>query len=516
MCKIGQRQRIASRSRDKQMPKTSYADVVMDVEPGKRRIAATPEPDAPFQVLIMGDFSGRASRGVVEPVLGRRPIPVDRDEIDRLPAQLGVELRLALAGDHGAELRLAFAELDDFHADRLFESCALFPALRSMRRRLENPESLKKITDDILGGIISETRPEAKASSSIITGSILDQIADEAGDPGPARGAKPRDPLLAYVHDLVAPHLVPGQDPKQKELLGQLDEEVGRQMRAILHNPLFQGLEAAWRGLDHVVRNVETDSQLKIYILDISKAELLADVAATNDLRRTGLFHLLAAAPPNGEPWSLLGCDCFFRPWIDDIELLARIAMLADLAGAPLLAAADPTLLGVKNPELLGDSDEWNIVNPVWQELREMPEARRIGLTMPRILLRQPYGKDSSPVEKFKFEEMPEGSTHAHYLWGNGMYPCVALICQSFSDRKWHMRPGQFQNIHSLPVHNWKEYGNVELKPCAEVLLTLTAAETMIGLGLMPMLSMKGSDQVRVGAFQSIAKPPSPLEGRWR
>ena len=498
------------------MPKTSYAGVVLDVEPGKRRIDATPEPDSPFQVLIMGDFTGRASRGVIEPVLGRRPIQVDRDEIEHLPAQLGVELRLALAGDHGAELRLAFSELEDFHADRLFESCDLFPALRAMRRRLENPESLKKITDDILGGIIAETRPEPKASSSIITGSILDQIADEADEPAPKRGAKPRDPLLAYVHDLVAPHLVPGQDPKQKELLTQLDEESGRQMRAILHNPLFQGLEAAWRGLDHLVRNVETDSQLKIYILDVSKAELLADVAAANDLRRTGLFHLLAAAPPNGEPWSLLGCDCFFRPWIDDIELLARIAMLADFAGAPLIAAADSTLLGVKKPELLGDNDEWDIENPIWDEIRGLPEARRIGLTMPRILLRQPYGKDSSPVEKFKFEEMPEGSTHANYLWGNGMYPAVALICQSFSEEKWRLRPGQFQNIHSLPVHNWKEHGAVEIKPCAEVLLTLKAAETMIGLGLMPMLSMKGSDQVRVGVFQSIAKPGAPLEGRWR
>ncbi|MFN0103509.1 MAG: type VI secretion system contractile sheath domain-containing protein [Bryobacteraceae bacterium] len=498
------------------MPKTSYADVVLDVEPGRRRVDPTPEPDSPFQVLIMGDFSGRASRGVVEPVLGRRPVLVDRDEIETLPAQLRTELLLPLAGDHGAELRLSFASIDDFHADSLFEKCDLFPALRAMRRRLENPESLKKTTDEILGGLISETPREAKASSSIITGSLLDQIADEVEEPAPSRGAKPRDPLLAYVHDLVAPHLVPGQDPKQKELLAQLDEEVGRQMRAILHNTLFQGLEAAWRGLDHVVRNVETDSQLKIYILDVSKAELLADVAAASDLRRTGLHRLLAAAPPNGEPWSLLACDCFFRPWIDDIELLARIAMLADFAGAPLLAAADHTLLGVKNPEHLASNDDWETPNAVWDEIRSLPEARRIGLTMPRIILRQPYGKDSSPVEKFKFEEMPEGSTHANYLWGNGMFPCVALICQAFSEDKWNMRPGQFQDIHSLPVHTWKEYGNPELKPCAEVLLTLTAAETMIGLGLMPMLSMKGSDRVRVGAFQSIAKPPAPLEGRWR
>ena len=497
------------------MPRTSSVGVLLDIEPGKRRIDAAPEPDTPFQVLIMGDFTGRASRGVVEPVLGRRPILVDRDEIETLPASLGVNLRLPLSGDHGAELHLSFSELEDFHPDRLYEKCELFPALRAMRRRLENPESLKQTTDEILGGLIAETRPEPKASSSIITGSLLDQIADEADDPAPARGARPRDPLLAYVRDLVAPHLVPGQDPKQKELLAQLDAEAGRQMRALLHNPLFQNLEAAWRGLEYVVRNVETDSQLKIYILDISKAELLADLAVASDLRLTGLFHLFAAAPPNAEPFSLLGCDCYFRPWIDDIELLARIAMLADFAGAPLLAAADPSLLGVKHPENLGHDDEWETENPVWDELRSLPEARRIGLTLPRLMLRQPYGKDSSPLEKFKFEEMPEGTTHAHYLWGNGMFPAVALICQSFSEEKWNMRPGQFQDIHGVPVHTWKEYGNVELKPCAEVLLTLNAAETMISLGLMPLLTMKGTDRVRIGMFQSIAKPSTPLEGRW-
>ena len=187
------------------MAKNDYVGVVLDIEPGKRKVDAKPEPDSPFQVLIMGDFSGRASRGIVEPIVGRRPIFIDRDEIESLPAHLGVELRLPLAGDHGAELRLSFKELEDFHPDRLYEKCDLFPALRAMRKRLENPASLKATTDEILGGIIEATnRPEARASSDIITGSILDQIADEADDPTPAKSARPRDPLLAYVKDLVA------------------------------------------------------------------------------------------------------------------------------------------------------------------------------------------------------------------------------------------------------------------------------------------------------------------------
>jgi type VI secretion system protein ImpC len=189
--------------------------------------------------------------------------------------------------------------------------------------------------------------------------------------------------------------------------------------------------------------------------------------------------------------------------------------MLADQAGAPILAAGETTILGVKNPEQLGDEDEWQIDNPVWNEIRSFPEARRVGLAMPRFLLRVPYGKSSSPVERFPFEEMPEGSTHANYLWGNPMYACVMLIAQAFSHSKWDLRPGQFQSVRSLPTHVWYEYGNPELKPCAEVLLTLKAAETMIGQGLMPLLTMKGTDEIRVGMFQSIAKPSTPLEGRW-
>jgi type VI secretion system protein ImpC len=499
------------------MPRNSY-DVVIDVEPGRQAVDAAIDPEAPFQILILADLSGRVSRGVLEPVLGRRPVFVDRDEIETLPKVLGTEIRLPLDEAGDAEVRLKVDHLDDLHPDHIFSTCELFPALRAMRKRLESPEALKKATDEILGGLARETAPEAQAPTSIITGSLLDQIADqsEASAAAPAaRRVKPADPLLAYIHDLVKPHLVPGEDPVQKELLAEMDAQVGVEMRKILHHPLFQNVEAAWRSLDKLVREVETDTQLKIYVLDVSKAELLADLATAADLRRTGLFQILSASPANGEPWALLGCDCYFRPWIDDVELLGRLAMLADYAGVPLLAGADASVLGVKDPARLGEMEEWQTGNPVWDEARTMPEARRVGLTMPRILVRMPYGRNDSPIERFAFEEMEGGSTHEHYLWGNAMYGAVTLIGQAFSQNKWNFRPGQLQTISRLPMHTWKEDGNVELKPCGEVLLTLEAAEKMIELGLMPVLTMKGTDQVRIGMFQSIAKPPTPLQGRW-
>lgn len=499
------------------MPKPNYAGVVIDVEPGRKRIDAKPEPDSPFHILIVGDFSGRTSRGVQEPVLGRRPVMVDVDEIETLPVKLKAELRLPLGDDGGAELRFPMRQIDDLHPDHIYENCELFAAMRAMRKRLEKPETLRAVTEEILGGLVREAPKEAKASSSIITGSLLDQIAEESDAPVAAGGARrrPADPLLAYVQDLIAPHLTPGEDPKQKELIAQLDADVSAEMRRILHHPLFQRFEAAWRSLDYLVRNVETSTQLKIFVLDVSMAELLADLATAADLRKTGLYELMVSKPVNGEPWALIGLDRYFRPWIDDVEMLVRIAMIADQAGAPILAGADPLVVGVKDPQDLPEYRDWETDNPIWQELRSMPEARRIGLALPRFLIRMPYGKDSSPTERFRFEEMPEGSTHANYLWANPMYGAVMLIAQAFSESKWRMRAGEFQNINGLPLHGWKQDGDYELKPCAEVLFTQEAAEKLIGMGLMPLLTMRGTDTVRIGMFQSIAQPPGELEARW-
>jgi len=499
------------------MPKTPMADVLIDIDP-QRKTTARPEPDAPFHILLLGDFSGRTSRGIVEPLHRRRPVFIDRDEIDSAMRDLNIQLRLPLGSD-GVTADIEIKELEDFHPDRILETQPLFRALKQMRKRLANPATFKATTDEILGGLArAPEHPAAHASSEILTGSLLDAIV-EGSSPAysNAEKRKPTDALLAYVHDLVAPHLQNNKNPEQDKLLAELDLTIAGQMRAFLHQPLLQNLEGSWRALDWLVRHTETDRQLKIYVLDVSKAEIFSDLAAASDLRATELFNLLVKQPVQGEPWSLLGADLYFRPWIEEIELLARLAMIADQAGAPLIAGGDPSILGVKNPEDLRHMEEWEAGNPVWAEMRRLPEARRIGLALPRFLLRLPYGRLSNPTETFPFEEMPNRtSVHDGYLWGNPMYACVQLIAHAFSVNQWDMKPGQFQNIESMPLHTFLEYGSSEVKPCAEVLLTLKAAEGMIAEGLIPLLTMKGTDTVRVGMFQSIADPPLPLEGRWR
>jgi type VI secretion system protein ImpC len=348
-----------------------------------------------------------------------------------------------------------------------------------------------------------------------VSGNLLDQIAEETESSGAA--ARPRravDPIRAYVNEIVAPYLTPNPDPKQKELIAQVDAATSGQMSAVLHHPNLQPIEAAWRALYLLVRDVETSTQLGIYILDITRDELAADLSA-GDLRSSAFHKLIveeAVQTPGAHPWTLHGGNFTFTTSLDDIELLAKIGMIARAGGAPFLAAAHSRVLGCDSIVSSPHPREWK-AQPVWDEVRQFPEAAWIGLALPRFLLRLPYGKKTDSTERFDYEEMPGIPRHEDYLWGNPAFLAITLTAQAFSELGWAMRPGAIQNVRGLPLHIYNEDGAPVAKPCAEVLLTEQAATTMIDRGLMPLLTMKGTDTVRVGMFQSVSGKALP--GRW-
>jgi type VI secretion system protein ImpC len=70
-------------------------------------------------------------------------------------------------------------------------------------------------------------------------------------------------------------------------------------------------------------------------------------------------------------------------------------------------------------------------------------------------------------------------------------------------------------DIENLPLHLYKQAGEPRTKPCAEVLFTEEAAELILENGIMPLLSFKNQDRIRLARFQSLADPPAHLAGRW-
>jgi type VI secretion system protein ImpC len=294
-------------------------------------------------------------------------------------------------------------------------------------------------------------------------------------------------------------------------------------MRSLLHSPDFQALEASWRGVFLLVRRIETNPQLKLYLIDISKPELAADLHSSENLCSTGLYQKLieeSVSTPGSEPWAVILGNYTFGPSGEDAELLGRIARIAHAAGAPFIAGASPRLLGCPSFASAPHPRDWRILQDAddaaaWAELRRLPEANALGLALPRFLLRLPYGKNTAAVESFDFEEMPGPSSHDDYLWGNAAFACVLLLAESFSANGWAMRPGTFSEIDRLPLHVYEQGGESELKPCSEALLTDDAVERILENGLMPLVSFKGRDLVRLARFQSVAAPLRGLAGRW-
>lgn len=512
-----------------------FGEINLDVTAGAVRAAGSPDSETPFHLALLGDFSGRGNRGICETgakLAGRHAILVDRDNFDEVMAKLAPEIRLPVGRD-GAMESLRFSELDDFLPDRLFERAEMFGRFRELRLRVEDPATFPAVAAELgIGGRGREpekaapgARPVAPPSPQILAGgSLLDQMVEQTeahqGEMWPSRAP---DELQEFVRRVTEPHLVAASDPRQAEVLGLVDKAIGAQMRALLHVPDLQSLEAAWRAVFFLIRRLETGTQLRLFLIDVSKEELAADLGTSGSLRESGLYRLLvekSVGTPGAEPWTLLVGNYTFGPGRADSELLGRIAKIAAAAGAPFLAAADSRLVGCASFGESPSPRDWRYELPAedaqaWAALRGLPQASYIGLLLPRFLLRLPYGKNTRSVETFAFEEMVPQPAHEDYLWGNPAFAAALLLAQAFSEEGWDLRPGAVGAIDGLPLHAYERDGESELKPCAEALLTEDAAERIMEQGIMPLVSLKGRDAIRLVRFQSVAQPLRALAGRW-
>jgi type VI secretion system protein ImpC len=494
-------------------------DVRLAVDLG-RVVAATPRSDEPFRIGILGDFRGRGDApGDAAGPAERRPVPVDRDNLDDVLARFAPELRLSLADD-APEVTVRFEELDDFHPDRLLERLPLFRSLRDLRRRLADPSTFRSAAAELWGaGDAPAPAPSAPPAGSAQVppgGSLLDMIVGEAPDTPPP---PVRDDLATYIRRIVAPHVVADDHPRQAEALVQVDAAIGGQMRAILHHPRFQALESLWRGVHFLVRRVETGARLRIELIDCTRAELESAPAHGDDVSASAVERLVlesGTATAGAAPWSLLVGDFVFGPRPDDLRLLRRMGRLARQAGAPWICAADPGLVGSPSFGDAADPDLWTLpVSAEWDELRHAPEAAHLGLVLPRFLLRLPYGEESDPCDTFRFEEMTASAGHEHFLWGNPALACALLLARGFAEEGWAMGPGAQREIGGLPLHLVKRGGEIRVTQCAEAPMSERAAERIAAAGLMPLASVRDRDAAILVRIGSIAASRAPLAGRW-
>ncbi len=218
---------------------------------------------------------------------------------------------------------------------------------------------------------------------------------------------------------------------------------------------------------------------------------------------------------PDGGRWSLLVTDLAIGADLAELQLLATLGALAGRAGAPLLATARPALLGCASVGDLVEPGTWQPLDEAaafWAALRTSPLAPWIGLALPRILARLPYGRDSDPIGAFAFEELTT-RTHEDYLWGSPALALALLAGQAFMENGWDLETGR--DLGDLPSHVYREGGTPYQQPCAEVAMGEAAGLAVLRAGVMPFLSYRSRNAARLLGFQSIAEPARALAGAW-
>jgi type VI secretion system protein ImpC len=353
--------------------------------------------------------------------------------------------------------------------------------------------------------------------------SILDQIMAEGamvrGD-GADQKKHARDIIGEFVDQILDKKMKVDQDTVAaiQERIAQIDELIGAQLDAILHAPEFQSLEARWRGLHYLVMNTETSTRLKIRVLNVKKDELRKDFEASPEYDRSALFKKVYEEEYGtfgGAPYGLLIGDYEFDGSNPDVGLLSELSKVAAGAHAPFISAASPYLFDMDSFTQIGvPGDLAKLFESTqlikWREFRESEDSRYVGLTLPHVLMRLPYGPKGIPVDGFVYEESV-GSDDRNFLWGNAAYALGQRITNAFAMYGWCAAIRGVEGgglVENLPVHVFKTSdGDLAVKTPTEVAITDRRENELAELGFIALCYKKNSGQAAFFGGSTTNKP---------
>ncbi len=325
--------------------------------------------------------------------------------------------------------------------------------------------------------------------------------------------------VSAFIAELLKPQNE--NEPVKKALvdrmIAEIDATLSQQVDEILHHPQFQALESAWRGLQLLVERTNFRENIKLEILNASKQDLLEDFEDSPEVVQSGLYkHVYTAeyGQFGGQPVGALIANYFFDPSAPDIKTLQYVASVASMAHAPFIAAAGPAFFGLERftglPDVKDLQDHFEGPQfAKWQGFREQEDARYVGLTLPRFLLRTPYDPQENPVKSFVYKENVAGS-HEHYLWGNTAYAMATRLTESFARYRWCpniIGPQNGGAVDDLPLHHFESMGEIETKIPTEVLVSDRREYELAEQGFIALTMRKGSDNAAFFSANSVQKP---------
>jgi len=366
----------------------------------------------------------------------------------------------------------------------------------------------------------SQGQAQGRTEEVVEGQALLDKILDQGRWKDPANRAMARDIIGEFAKQVMEGEITVAKDTEAmiNARIAAIDELLSAQLNQIMHAAEFQKMEASWRGLHYLVDKSETGTMLKLRVLNVTKQELSKDLEKAVEFDQSAMFKKVYEEEFGmfgGAPFGTLIGDFEFGKHPQDISLLEKISNVAAAAHAPFISAANPELLNLESFNQLDDPrDLAKIFDTTeyakWRSFRDSEDGRYVGLTVPHILMRLPYGEATAPVEAFKYEEDVDGTDPTKYLWGNAAYAFGTRLTESFAKYNWCAAIRGVEGgglVEGLPTHTFKtDDGDIALKCPTEIAITDRREKELSDLGFIPLVHCKGTDYAAFFAAQSVQK----------
>lgn len=361
-----------------------------------------------------------------------------------------------------------------------------------------------------------------QVAESTFSDDYLNQVIDNTQA---IRRESDRDRMKTQLNHFLA-EVLAGTVVVSSDLIGSIeqritaiDELLSQQVSLIIHAPEFQKKESSWRGLHKLVQSSVTDNT-QVRLLQCTKQDLIKDFKSASDFDQSMLFKCVYESEYGtfgGTPFSAFVGDFQFDNTPQDINLLEQISHVAAAAHAPFLSAIAPGMLSMNDfSELPRPRDLAKLFDTTdyarWRSFRQNDDSRYIGLTLPRVLGRVPYGSKTIPAETFTFEEkIREDDAGSDYLWMNSAWELAGRIVESFEEYGWCASIRGVEGgglVKSLPAYNYVSSSGERTMQCpTQVAVSDRREKELSDLGFIPLVHCKGTDYAAFFAVQSINKP---------
>lgn len=383
--------------------------------------------DFPYIVLALAPFAP-----VPDGPYAPQGLPVDLSTLDAAVEAVAPVLRVEApkAFCPAAWVQIAPRKMKHFKPEGLIEAC----------------DYLKRVKE--AGQIIEQARAAGQSVAA-----IADKLKSEYRDlpldlslaaPKQATAPSAADDLLAMV--AMPESASGGGGGDLGALKAQCERILAAVLQAIYAAPEFRACEAAWRGLETLLKQGGIKEGVRVKVV-------IAAIGADNfEPALDALLPELTSTLPQ-----LVLLDLEFDAAPERIQQLEKITGFADALLAPAAVAVAPRFFHIQDwselkkiPYLKHFLEDAAFAK--WRNLQKTPAANWLAPLLNPFLSRPRYGEENRPKPVFFEEKTP--------LWLNPVWALGALVAQSVLQFGWPSRFTDYMNVRLADLAVSQEAGS--------------------------------------------------------